>query len=116
MLRPPNPTLDALFIQKAIDSIESVKMTSAERQALLLTGQVVFGRDLHALRSASVVFLFNLPTVQSQAEMVQEGPSVFVDHGMTSLVNRVRLLMWLAAEACMHGRLGHGIYIHMPVL
>jgi hypothetical protein len=108
MERPSNLKLDDLIIiQDANDAIRSVGMTTVERQALLLTPQTLFCRDIHALDSAAVVFLFELSMPLSQADVVQAGPCVYGHYGSSWIANRVSPISRQQAQsprtlACVH--------------
>jgi hypothetical protein len=110
MERPSNLSLDDLVnLQDANDAIRSVGMTTAERQALLLVPQTLFCRDIHALDSAGVVFLFDLSMPLSQADTVQAGPCVYGHYGSSWIANRVSTISRQQAQsprtlACVHGR------------
>lgn len=91
MLRPENLSLDDLVsVQLAQEALTAAGITSAERQSLLLVPPTLFCRDVHALDQAAVVFLFELSTPYSEADLAQAGAFVYGDYGSNWWANKVR--------------------------
>jgi hypothetical protein len=91
MTRPPNLSLNELLsVQLAQQALDAAGVPSAERQSLLLVPPTLFCRDIHALDQAAVVFLFELSTPTSEADLLQAGAFVYGDYGSNWWANKVR--------------------------